>query len=113
MGLSKKLVWKLYAGALGVTATVVSQKLVTMAWEASTGDTPPDPNDPEVPATRALIWAVSSGLGVGLAQMMVNRFVTRRWMADTGEMAPSRLSSKLDVPANKKAAKDKREAVAV
>lgn len=95
--MSEKLIWKLYAGVLGALATLVAQKLVTKAWEASTGDEPPDPNDPNTPLTHALIWAASSGLGIGLTQLAMNRFVNRRWVASMGHPAPGHLSNKLDL----------------
>ena len=97
MGLSEKLLWKLYAGLLGAATTLIAQKLVTKIWELSTGDTPPDPNDPDTPLTQALIWAASSGLGVGLTQLAMNRFMQRRWLASTGHMAPGGLANKLDL----------------
>ncbi|WP_231979084.1 DUF4235 domain-containing protein [Tessaracoccus coleopterorum] len=63
MAATEKLMWKLYAGAIGAATTIVAQKVVTKIWEASTGDTPPDPNDPETPMIQAVIWAAASGLG--------------------------------------------------
>ncbi len=96
MGMSEKVLWKLYAGLLGAATTLIAQKVVQKVWELSTGDTPPDPNDPDVPLTQALIWAASSGLGVGLSQLAMNRFMQRRWVANMGQAAPSRLANKLD-----------------
>lgn len=97
MSVSEKLMWKVYAGVIGAATTLVAQKLVTMAWEASTGSEPPDPNDPETPLTQALIWAASSGLGVGVAQLVMNRWVQRRWLSNMGHPAPGRLGNKLDM----------------
>lgn len=97
MALSEKILWKLYAGVLGAVTTIAAQKLVTLAWEASTGSEPPDPNDPETPLAHALIWAVSSGLGVGIAQLTMNRFVQRRWQQNMGHPAPGKLGNKLDL----------------
>lgn len=97
MGMSEKVLWKVYAGVLGAVTTIVAQKVVKKAWEASTGDTPPDPNDPDTPMTQALIWAASSGLGVGIAQLAMNRFMQRRWMANMGKRAPGSLANKLDI----------------
>ncbi|MEO7586857.1 MAG: DUF4235 domain-containing protein [Arachnia sp.] len=97
MGMSEKVLWKVYAGVLGAVTTLVAQKVVTKVWELSTGDTPPDPNDPDTPLTAALIWAASSGLGVGMAQLAMNRFMQRRWVANMGQKAPGHLFNKLDV----------------
>ena len=95
MAITEKIMWKIYAGAIGAVTTIVAQKLVTKLWEASTGDAPPDPNDPEVPLTHALIWAGASGLGVGMTQLVMNRFVQQRWMANYNHTAPGKLRSKL------------------
>lgn len=97
MGLSEKVLWKVYAGVLGAVTTLVAQKLVQKVWEVSTGDTPPDPNDPDTPMVQALIWAASSGLGVGIAQLTMNRFMQRRWIANMGHPAPGSLANKLDL----------------
>lgn len=37
MALTEKIMWKVYAGAVGAVTTIVAQKLVTKIWEASTG----------------------------------------------------------------------------
>lgn len=102
MKLTERVIWNIYSGLVGAAATFVAQKVITMAWEAATGEEPPDPNDPEAPFVQALIWAAASGLGVGVTQLTMNRFVTRRWAKNTGHDAPSRLNSLLDVKKNKK-----------
>ena len=65
MAVEEKILWKIYAGALGAATTLLTQKLITKAWETATGDVPPDPNDPDTPLTQALIWALCSGRGHG------------------------------------------------
>lgn len=96
MAVTEKLMWKVYAGVVGAVTTIVSQKLVTKIWEASTGDTPPDPNDPDVPLTKALIWAAASGLGVGMTQLIMNRMVANRWARNFDHKSPGKLRNKLD-----------------
>ena len=61
MAVEEKILWKIYAGVLGAATTLLAQKVVTKAWEAATGDVPPDPNDPDTPLTQALIWACAAG----------------------------------------------------
>lgn len=97
MAVSERIFWKIYAGVIGTATTMVAQKLVTKAWEASTGDEPPDPNDPDTPLVHAIIWAVASGLGVGMAQMTMNRYMQKRWNKNMGHGAPGRLKNKLDL----------------
>ena len=54
MNTSQKLLWNLYAGAVGALTTVVAAKAVNAAWQLATGNEPPEPNDPNVPLRRAL-----------------------------------------------------------
>lgn len=89
METSKKLLWNLYAGGIGAITAVVAAKVVNAAWQAATGDAPPDPNDPDVPLRRALTWAVASGIGIGLAQLLVNRVAADQWTKAMGTPAPS------------------------
>ncbi len=95
MGMTEKVLWKVYAGVLGAASTIVAQKVVTKIWEVSTGDEPPDPNDPDTPLTKALIWATASGLGVGISQLAMNRFMQKRWVSNTGHKAPSKQKNKI------------------
>jgi hypothetical protein len=88
MGPSQKLVWKLYAGVLGAVTTFASQKLVSLAWKAVTGDEPPSPTDPETPLREALSWALASAIGVGVTQIVTQRFAARRWSDEMGSEAP-------------------------
>lgn len=97
MAVSEKVFWKIYAGVLGAVTTLLAQKLLTKVWEVSTGDEPPDPNDPETPLTSALIWALTSGLGVGVSQMVMNRYIQRRWLRNMGKAAPGKLRNLLDL----------------
>jgi len=86
---SQKLLWNLYAGAVGALTTVVAARAVNRVWELATGDAPPEPNDPSVPLRRALTWAVASGVGIGLSQLLVNRFAAGQWTKVMGTPAPS------------------------
>ena len=90
MAVEEKILWKIYAGVLGAATTL-------LAWEAATGDVPPDPNDPDTPLTQALIWALCSGVGVGMAQLTMNRYMQRRWFSNTGRRSPGRLRNKMDL----------------
>lgn len=96
MAATEKIMWKVYAGAIGALTTIAAQKILTKGWTAATGETPPDPNDPDTPLAPALIWAVASGVGVGVAQLAMNRLMQRRWVANFSHQAPSKLHNKLD-----------------
>lgn len=77
----EKILWKVYAGALGAVTTIVSQKVVEGVWKYVTGDDEtPQPDDPEVSATKALSWALASGIGIAGSQLLMHRFVNKRWM---------------------------------
>ncbi|MBX7475167.1 DUF4235 domain-containing protein [Streptomyces sp. MAG02] len=48
----EKILWKVYAGALGAVTTIVSQKVVEGVWKYVTGDEEtPQPDDPEISTT--------------------------------------------------------------
>lgn len=96
MALTEKIVWNLYAGALGAVSTIAAKKLITKVWEASTGDEPPDPNDPETPMMTAVIWSIASGVGVGVTQLVMNRFMQRHWSKGMGNVAPGKRKTNLD-----------------
>ena len=77
----EKILWKVYAGALGAVTTIVSQKVVEGVWKYVTGDDEtPQPDDPEVSTTKALSWALASGIGIAGSQLLMHRFVNKRWM---------------------------------
>lgn len=86
---SQRLLWNLYAGAVGALTTVLAAKAVNSLWELTTGEEPPEPNDPNVPLRRALTWAIASGIGIGLSQLLVNRFAANQWTKVMGTPAPS------------------------
>lgn len=89
MGLPSKMGWSLWSGILGAATMLFAHKAVNQSWKIVTGEAPPEPNDPDTPASRAFTWALVSGLGLALAQLAVNRFAARRWTAETGRPAPS------------------------
>ena len=98
VSISRSLLWKVYTIGVGTASAIVAQKAVHGAWKLVTGgDTPPDPNDPDVPMAEAAIWALASGIGLGMAQLLTNRFVARRWIAFTGETPPRTLTTVVKV----------------
>ncbi|MFT4294604.1 MAG: DUF4235 domain-containing protein [Micropruina sp.] len=89
MNLSQRLLWNLYAGAVGTLSAMLAQKAVRGAWKMATGDEPPDPNDPATPLREALIWALAGGVGIGVAQLLTNRFAASHWEKTMGSPAPT------------------------
>jgi len=83
-----KLIYKIYAGVVGLLATVIMQKLLKAAWKFTTGEEPPQPADPKTPAGPAAVWALASGMGLGLTQLLTRRLIARRWTDETGQPAP-------------------------
>lgn len=76
--MTKKLITKLYTGAIGALSMLAVQKVLTLAWRATTGDEPPSQDDPDVPWKDAAIWALASAIGLGLTQLLTTRFTAKR-----------------------------------
>ena len=72
---------KIAFGALSVVAGATAVKLLRGTWVRLTGQEPPDPNDPAVPAGTALVWAAVSGALLACGQILVNRFGAKQWQA--------------------------------
>jgi Protein of unknown function (DUF4235) len=77
MGLTKKLLSKLYAGVIGAVTTIAVQRLMKAAWKFVTGKEPPSPTDPDTSVVTAVSWALSSAVGVAVAQMLTRRLTSR------------------------------------
>lgn len=86
----RKLLWNLYAGAIGAAVAVVVNKLLTRAWRATTGSEPPTLDDPDASAPQAVIWATASAAGIAIATIAVNRFAASSWERVLGSPAPGR-----------------------
>ena len=90
MGLPRKLMWNLYAGAIGALAAVLVNKALGSAWRAATGDEPPAIDDPETSTRRLLTWTVASAAGMAAATVAANRFSAASWQRALGQPAPRR-----------------------
>ncbi len=86
----RKLMWNLYAGAVGAAAAVAVNKALEGVWRAATGDEPPAIDDPQASTRRLLAWTVASAAGMAVATVVVNRFAARSWERVLGEPAPRR-----------------------
>ncbi len=90
MDTSRKLLWNLYAGAIGAVAALLVNKALTGLWRATTGDEPPAADDPDAKAGQAVVWAAASAAGVAIASIAVNRFAASSWERALGTPAPTR-----------------------
>lgn len=89
MQMSRKVLWNVYATAVGALTAVVATKALEGVWRLTTGGEPPEPTDPNTPLRQAFAWAVASALGIGVATVMVNRVAAIQWEKAMGEPAPS------------------------
>lgn len=97
MGPSKKLLWRIYAGALGAATTFAAQRLVALGWRTITGNKPPTPTDPDTPMIEAVSWAVASAVGVGVTQLVTQRLAARHWSNEMGTEVPAAGKIKLSI----------------
>jgi hypothetical protein len=97
MGPSQKLLWRIYAGALGAATTFAAQKLVALGWRMITGNKPPTPTDPDTPMVEAVSWAVASAVGVGVTQLVTQRLAARHWSNEMGTDVPEAGKIKLNI----------------
>ena len=88
MGPSQKLLWRIYAGTLGVATTFAAQKLVALGWRMITGKEPPTPTDPDTPMVEAVSWVLASAVGVGVTELVTQRLAARHWSNEMGTDAP-------------------------
>ncbi|HSN12353.1 MAG TPA: DUF4235 domain-containing protein [Propionibacteriaceae bacterium] len=82
--MNDKILEKAYPAIVGALTTFVAQFLVRKLWKVATGNTPPDPHDPDVPTREAVTWFVASSIGVGVAQILMGRFANKKiraWQA--------------------------------
>ena len=88
MGLSEKLLWKLYVGVIGAVTTIAAQRLLKAGWKFVTGDEPPSPTDPDTPVLTAVSWAMASAVGVAFTQLITQRVAARHWEKEIGNDSP-------------------------
>lgn len=90
MSVARKLLWNVYAGAVGAATVLVVNKAFKGVWEAVTGHEPPAVDDPGTSTREAVSWAVASAAGMAVATVLVNRLAAKSWERALGEPAPSR-----------------------
>lgn len=81
------LVWKVMAAGAAVGASIVARKLTDGTWKfVSGGDSPSNPEDPDIDIKEAIAFAVLSGAIVGLSRMIANRQATKLYQRSTGHL---------------------------
>lgn len=85
---SNALLWKLYAGVLGAVAAAATTRLITGVWRRTTGNEPPELDDPDASTREVLVWAVSSAASAAIAAVVVNRLAASSWRKLAGQPVP-------------------------
>lgn len=81
------LAWKLLATGAALAASVVARKLTDGTWKfVSGGDSPENPEDPDIDVKEAIAFAVLSGAIVGLSRMLANRQAAKLYQKSTGHL---------------------------
>ena len=76
--MNKAIVERLVTAVASAGVTFLAGLVLRRTWKLTTGAEPPAPEDPAVPAGKAVAWFIASGVGVGLVQLFVARYVARR-----------------------------------
>lgn len=102
MGIANKAVWKVYSTAFSLIVATVTARLLSRGWKVATGEEPPDAQDPDTPASKALTWAIASAVGVVTSQLLTRRFAERRWAEQTGHKPVKHKKGKAGKPVKMK-----------
>jgi Protein of unknown function (DUF4235) len=95
MGPAQKLLWKLYASAIGAVTTIATQRLLKAGWKFTTGKEPPSPTDPDASLVTALTWAVASAAGVAVTQLLTQRMAARYWDKENDSPDSGKIRAKI------------------
>ncbi|QDO90102.1 DUF4235 domain-containing protein [Ornithinimicrobium ciconiae] len=94
------LMWKIMAAGAAVGASVVARKLTDGTWKfVSGGDSPTNPEDPDIDIKEAIAFAVLSGAIVGLSRMVANRQATKLYQKSTGHLPKALADAKNEASA--------------
>ncbi|MDR2619779.1 MAG: DUF4235 domain-containing protein, partial [Propionibacteriaceae bacterium] len=61
---------KIAVAGVGMLASMLAQRVVQAAWGALTGEEPPNPNDPDVPASVAFTWAIALSIPIFFSKIL-------------------------------------------
>jgi hypothetical protein len=72
--------WRIVGGLVGLAVGFASRKVLSYAWEKSTGKKPPASADSlEISLGEAIAYAVVMGLGMEVARIVATRAAARKW----------------------------------
>lgn len=81
------LAWKVMATGSALVAGIAARKVLEIAWEKSTGRTPPrNPESPDTTWAEAVGWAVLSGVVYALARLVATRQAAGYYKRSTGHL---------------------------
>lgn len=88
------MTWKLLSLGAALAASAVARKVTDGTWKfVSGGDSPTNPEDPDIEWKEAVAFALVSGAIIGLSRMLANRSAARVYTKSTGHL-PEALAKK-------------------
>ncbi|MGI5486853.1 DUF4235 domain-containing protein [Microtetraspora malaysiensis] len=74
------MTWKIVGGLVGLSVGFASRKVLTFAWQKTTGKKPPASADSlEISLGEAIAYAVVMGLGMEVARIVAMRAAAKKW----------------------------------
>lgn len=87
--------WKILAAGAAMGASIVAHKVTDGTWKfVSGGDSPANPEDPDIDIKEAVAFALLSGAIIGLSRMMANRQAAKVYQKSTGHLPQALLDAK-------------------
>jgi len=83
-----KLIYRVLGVALAIPTTILTRKVLTVAWQHAQGDTVTDPKAPNARLNDVLAWAGLSAVSVAVGQFVASRGAAVVYRALTGRPAP-------------------------
>ncbi len=81
------LIWKVMTTGAAVGAGIIATKVTDQTWKFVTGgDSPTNPEDPDIKAKEAIAFALVSGAVIGLSRMLANRQAAQIYKKTTGHL---------------------------
>ncbi len=87
-------VWKIATAGAAIGAGIMAKKVTETTWKFVTGgDSPTNPEDPDIDWAEAIVFSLVSGAIYQLARMITNRESARLYTKQTGHL-PKSLAAK-------------------